>query len=102
MMLHKKIPVLLLLLTGTGLIMITGCYKNKTVLTDAPVVTKTVSFSQDLQVIFNKSCSVSGCHSAGGQTPNLTTGNAYNSLITGSYLDKSSPENSFLYLKMSG
>ena len=45
---------------------------------------------------------MTGCHSGGGQTPNLTESNAYNSLIIGNYINKENPENSVLYLKVSG
>ena len=79
-----------------------GCYKDKTVNIDAPAITRTVTFSRDIQPIFTKSCALSGCHSTGAQTPNLTQSASYNSLIIGNYINKTSAENSFLYLKMTG
>lgn len=85
-----------------GSVLLGGCYKNRTVLTDVPTITRTVTFSQDIIPIFNKSCNLSGCHSAGGQVPNLTSPAAYNALIIGNYVDKASPENSYIYLKMTG
>ena len=100
-MLNKKILIALILLCGT-IFFLAGCYKDKTVITDAPAITRTVSFSQDIIPIFNKSCNISGCHSSGGQTPNLTESNALNSLTIGNYYDKNNPENSLLYLKVSG
>lgn len=45
---------------------------------------------------------MSGCHSAGSQTPNLTETNALNSLTIGNYFSKSAPESSIIYLKMTG
>jgi hypothetical protein len=100
-MLNKKILIALILLCGT-VFFLAGCYKDKTVITDAPEITRTVSFSQDIIPIFNTSCNVSGCHSSGGQTPNLTEANAFNALTIGNYYDKNNPENSLLYLKVSG
>jgi hypothetical protein len=101
-MLHKKITLLLMGIVITCSVVLLGCYKDKTVNTDAPAITRTVTFSQDILSIFNKSCNLSGCHSVGGQAPNLTQAAAYNSLIIGNYINKTSAENSFLYLKMTG
>ena len=85
----------------SGLVLV-GCYKDKTVYTNAPAVTRTVTFSQDIQPMFTKSCALSGCHVSGSQAPNLSAGAAYNSLINGGYINKTSPENSLIYLKMTG
>lgn len=101
-MLHKKIVVLLMVMLITCSVVMIGCYKDKTVNIDAPAITRTVTFSQDIQSIFTKSCALSGCHSTGGQAPNLTLTASYNSLIIGNYINKTSPENSYLYLKMTG
>lgn len=99
---HKKIVTCLMLMLISSTVILVGCYKDKTVNVEAPAITRPVTFSQDILVIFNKSCNLSGCHSAGGQTPNLTPAAAYNSLIIGNYINKTSPENSFIYLKMTG
>ena len=82
--------------------LLSGCYKDRTVIVDAAEVTRTVTFTQDLVPIFNNSCAMSGCHGTGGQSPNLSTGNAYNSLTIGNYYDKNAPANSIIYLKMTG
>lgn len=100
-MIHKKTVTALFLLGGMILIS-SGCYKDKTVILDEAAVTKTVSFSKDLIPIFNKSCNTSGCHSSGGQAPNLTEANALNALSVGNYFSKSAPESSIIYLKMTG
>ena len=100
-MLHKKTLTGLLLACGC-IFFIASCYKDKTVPLATPEITRTVSFSQDIIPIFNKSCNTSGCHSVGGQTPNLSEGNAFNSLTIGNYFDKNAPENSIIYLKMTG
>lgn len=101
-MLHKKIVTCLMLILISSTVILVGCYKDKTVNVDAPAITRTVTFSNDILTIFNKSCNLSGCHSAGGQSPNLTPSAAYNSLIIGNYINKTSPENSYIYLKMTG
>jgi hypothetical protein len=96
---NQKIVVLLVC---GSLFILSGCYKNKTVLFEAPEITRTVSYAQDIVPIFNTSCNMSGCHANGGIAPNLTESNAYNALTIGNYIDKTTPENSILYQKMSG
>lgn len=100
-MLNKRFVIASILFFGT-MLFLAGCYKDKTVITDVPEITRTVSFSQDIIPIFNESCSISGCHSSGGQKPDLTEANAYNSLAIGGYVDTNTPDNSLLYLKVSG
>jgi len=101
-MLHKKLVTSLMLMLLSSTVILLGCYKDKTVNVDAPAITRPVTFSNDILTMFNKSCNLSGCHSAGAQTPNLTPAAAYNSLIIGNYINKTSPENSYIYLKMTG
>src|SRR5690348_2356553 len=101
-MLPKKSVILLMALWMGSVVFLSGCYKNKTVNVDAAEITRPVTFSQDILIIFNKSCNLSGCHSTGGQAPNLTPVAAYNSLVIGNYINKTSPENSYIYLKMTG
>ena len=82
---------------------IQGCYKVATVVIDnSPAVTKTVSLTKDIIPVFSKSCALSGCHSAGGQTPDLSAANAYNSLVKGNFINKATPANSTLYLWLTG
>lgn len=57
------------------------------------------SFSTSIQPIFNSSCT--GCH-GGALDPNLTEGNSYVALSTGSYIDTNDPENSSLWQKLEG
>ena len=81
----------------------TGCYKDRTILFESgPEVTRAVGFANDIIPIFNKSCNGSGCHSKGGQVPDLTAANAFNSLTIGNYIDKSAAATSMLYLRMTG
>ncbi len=95
-----KIQPLLLL---CGFALLSGCYKDRTVVFESgPEITRTVTFSGDIIPIFNKSCNMSGCHAKGGQTPDLTAANAYNSLTIGNYIDHNTAINSLLYLKLTG
>lgn len=91
------------ILASLILLVLVGCYKDKTVTFDiGEEVTRQVSFSGDILPIFSSSCSSSGCHNAGGKSPDLSSVSAYNSLTNGGYINSSSPENSELYLWMSG
>ncbi|MEQ1797582.1 MAG: hypothetical protein ABL872_06500, partial [Lacibacter sp.] len=84
-------------LAGFTLLLIAGCYKDKTVILDAAEITRTVSYAEDIVPIFNSSCNASGCHNSGGKSPDLSAGNSYNALIAGNYVDKGAAENSVLY-----
>ena len=92
-----------MLLAGAIIFLGQGCYKDKTVLFDTTEdITRPVSFATDIIPIFNKSCNLSGCHSSGGKAPNLTDANAYNSLITGNYVNTGDPKSSTVYLWITG
>src|SRR5689334_16391414 len=98
----RPYKIITLLFAGIVLLL-ASCYKNKTVIFDtSEEITRTVTFSGDIQPIFAKSCSLSGCHVSGGQVPDLTPTNAFSSLIIGNYVDTLVPVNSHLYLKMAG
>lgn len=85
------------------MLFLVSCYKNKTVYFDTgEEITRTVSFTGDILAIFNSSCNMSGCHSPGGKSPDLTAANAYNSLSNGGYINTSNPQASTLYLWMTG
>jgi hypothetical protein len=92
-MLHKKIKMALL---GCGSIfLLAGCYKDKTVLIiKTEEITTPVSFSKDLIPIFSKNCTMSGCHSTGGQVPDLTANNARRALFEQDLIDVNDPPNS--------
>jgi hypothetical protein len=80
-----------------------GCYKDKTVIFDTgEEITRPVLFSADIIPILNSSCNTSGCHSAGGISPDLSANNAYNSLSAGNYFSTGDPASSELYLWMTG
>ena len=98
MLRHKKIIGFLASLT---MLLLIGCYKNKTVIFDTgEEITRQVSFSGDILPILNTSCNITGCHSAGGITPDLSVANAYTSL--GSYVNIVDPKSSVIYLWMTG
>jgi len=58
-----------------------------------------ISFKDTIQPIFTGSCLGSACHS-GSAKPNLVAGVAYTSLISGHYINTSSPAQSILYTQM--
>lgn len=83
--------------------LMTGCYKDKTVYFDTGTeITRPVSFAKDIIPIFTNSCSLSGCHVSGGQSPDLSAANAYNSLSVGNYYNTTAAENSTIYQWMTG
>lgn len=100
-MLQKKI--IIGFLTGFTLLLLFGCYKDKTVIFDTgEEITRPVSFTGDIIPIFNSSCNSSGCHNAGGVKPDLSVANAYTALANGSYINTGTPESSELFLWMTG
>ncbi|CAN5420235.1 hypothetical protein BH10BAC3_BH10BAC3_28290 [soil metagenome] len=76
-----------------GVFLLAGCYKDKTVFILDDITTP-VSFSKDIVPIFNNSCNIKGCHNTGGQVPDLTPTNAYQSLFEEDMIDTADPENS--------
>ena len=59
-------------------------------------VIENVSFANDLETTFDTKCG--SCHSSG--TKNFTTGNVYESLINGGFVNTTDPESSIIYTKM--
>jgi hypothetical protein len=100
----KKILSITAGLAIFGMFAITGCYKTTTVVVTPPPTTDTatMSFSADIQPVFNESCATSGCHVAGGKVPNLSQGVAYQSLMQGGYVIASDPDNSQLMFWLTG
>jgi len=94
----KKIISVTAGLVLIGVIAFTGCTKTTTVVKESvtPIDTAAVSFSGDIQPIFTASCALAGCHVSGGQTPNLTKGFAYQSLIDEDMVVPFDPTNSEL------
>jgi hypothetical protein len=95
--------VILLLALFIILLVIPGCQKDTTVIVPTvTTVTKTVLFSKDIVPLFTANCALSGCHASGGHIPNLTAGQAYNSLLNGNYVNKATAESSILYKRLTG
>lgn len=100
-MLNRKAVIALILLCG-AIFFMAGCYKDKTVITAAPEITRTVSFSQDIIPVFTKSCALTGCHNSNGQVPDLTSNNAYRAINQQDLINVAEPENSEIYGWLTG
>lgn len=90
---------LIFILTGALILVLTGCSKYEIPAPECPEGTADVSFSSDIQPIFDNSCLV--CHS-GGQAPDLSPGWSYDELMDGEYVDIDFPCSSILYEIFSG
>lgn len=98
----RKLTILGLILVVQFIFILNSCTKTTTVPIDnSPAVTTTVSFSKDIEPILTKSCALSGCHS-GTIAPNLSATSAYDALIAGSFVNMATPENSVVYLWLTG
>ncbi|MEA3479646.1 MAG: hypothetical protein U9R60_15790 [Bacteroidota bacterium] len=64
---------------------------------DDPEMPDVISYSNNIQPIFDRSCNTSGCHSSGGPSPNLSTEVSYNELLGDGYVNVDDPESSTLY-----
>ncbi|SHF58559.1 hypothetical protein SAMN05444274_106278 [Mariniphaga anaerophila] len=78
-----------------------GCKYDWIVPEEIPVIdpddpSQTVSFSEDILPIFTSGNNCTACHS-GNQMPDLRAENAYTSLNSTRYIDKTTPENSRIY-----
>jgi hypothetical protein len=82
-----------------SLIVLTGCYKDVTSPGQDPnAPPQDVSFSGDLQPIFDANCTTSGCHDEKpSHNPSLVAGKSYNALMTGGYVNTAVPNSSVLY-----
>jgi mono/diheme cytochrome c family protein len=92
----KKRFLRLLFLSGTLIALLTACeydYNVPVPPTPVPPANDAISYSQDIQPIFDAHCS--SCH-AGSTAPNLLTGQSYSALAT--YVVAKSPETSELYI----
>ena len=59
--------------------------------------TVVISFSADVEPIWNDGNYCTKCHKTGGQSPNLETGKAYNSINSLGLVDLADPESSIIY-----
>ena len=72
----------------------TACEKYSYVI-EPPVIIPDVSFSEDIQPIFNANCV--SCHNGGSISPDLRSENSFKALSEGSYLNQPPAEESILY-----
>lgn len=79
-----------------------GCYYDNVIFPDGGDIQGDVTFTTDIIPVFEKDCSTSGCHSPGGQKPDLSSANAFTSLSSGNYINTTSAEDSEIYLWMKG
>lgn len=87
----------------TPIIGLQSCYKVATVIPSNTVeITEPVSFSSEIIPLFDSKCNMSGCHNSGGVKPDLTAEKAFKALENGGYIDLNTPENSSLYLWLTG
>ena len=101
---NKKIVAIALAMFIAAVFVIPGCQKDTTVYIPLKVqeITDSVHFAADIVPIFSKNCALSGCHVKGSRAPDLTADNAYNSLTNGNYINKTDPESSILYKRLTG
>jgi len=93
---HKRKYVNVIILVA-GLITLFSCQYEK-IMIDAPDPTVPVSYSGDLQPIWDKGCV--GCHGVGATPPDLTPANSYNALFAEGYVDTITPDISIIYTCM--
>ena len=99
----KKLIAITLLLVTICMGFLISCYKVTTLtMNSEEEITAPVSLSSDVIPLLSKNCSLSGCHNTGGLKPDLSPDKAYNSLINGNYVDLGTPENSEIYLWLTG
>ena len=90
----------LLFFMGVGMV---SCYQDvivPTVAQEKPP--QFVSYSGDLQPLWNTNCALSGCHVPGGQVPYLTEDISYDQLVGGGYVNTVKPEDSKLWIALNG
>src|SRR6186713_3250217 len=78
------------------LVLIQGCYYDIVQPNDPNKPPEFVSFSGDLQPIFDASCNTSGCHD-GAHAPNLKPEESYNAIVNGGFVNIAIPDQSILY-----
>lgn len=89
---------ILLIITLVGIALLQSCSYDWLDPID-PVVPDVVSYSANIQPIFDRSCNNSGCHSTGGVAPDLTPANSYSDLMNKNLVNTATPESSKLYTK---
>jgi hypothetical protein len=91
---------ILLIFTLVGIIYLQSCQYAWLEEPPAPPLPDTVSYSADIQPIWDKSCNKSGCHAPGGFSPDLTEANSYSQLWADELVDTAMPASSVIYQKI--
>lgn len=95
----KKLLAFITILMGISL---TSCYYDKELDPSGGGLPTNVSFSNDVQPVFTKSCATTGCHDSGpAHAPSLVTGVAYDALMQGGYINVAVPTAGKLYQEIS-
>jgi len=83
-------------------ILVSACKYDFILPEEVPVVVPgadPISFSQKIVPIFTEKCVA--CHKIGGTAPDLSSANAYNSINTAKYINKTTPASSLIYSEAS-
>ena len=96
-----KIKFKLLLLVIVAAFMVAGCKYDWVIPEEVPVIdpddpSQVISFSGDILPIFTSGNNCTACHN-GNQAPDLRAANAFASLNTTRYINKTSPGESRIY-----
>ena len=76
-----------MLVVSLAIIFLGGCYNGTTLdLSQDIEITGEVTFSRDVIPVFEKNCSISGCHNTNGISLDLSSDRAYNALANGGYI----------------
>jgi len=96
-MLKRNLFFMIMLISG--MVLLFSCEYEKIVI-DTPDPTIPVSYSADIQPIWNKSCV--GCHGVGMTPPDLTAANSYNALTAAGagWVNLETPQSSVIYTCM--
>jgi hypothetical protein len=91
----NSLVVLLIAITG----LLTSCTYDWIEYPKPPPVdtTKVISFSTDVEPIWNDGNYCISCHKTGGASPNLETGKSFNSINSLGLVDLATPSNSIIY-----
>ena len=85
---------------GLVVSLITGCYYDVVTPANTNAPPQFVSFSGDLQPIFDLNCNKQGCHDGVAHDPDLTPNNSYNALVNGGFVNTTIPDQSILYTEV--
>lgn len=94
-----KIKIKILLLVVVAAFAVAGCKYDWIIPEEVPVIDpdgEEISFAEQILPIFNSGNNCTACHN-GSQMPDLREGNAYSSLNSTRYINKTTPAESRIY-----